>query len=43
MWLQRDQIAKEINWDEVLDWVVINGIMWVKIPDKGGEKCIVQC
>ena len=24
MWIQKDSIKKEINWNEVLDWVVID-------------------
>jgi len=44
MWIQKDKLTKEINWDEVLDWVVINGVLWVEILDKEvSEVCIVRC
>jgi hypothetical protein len=35
---------REISWKEVLDWVVINGVMWVEIQEKEAkEVCIVHC
>lgn len=45
MWIQKDKLTKEISWDEVLDWVVIDGVLWVEISDeeRDGETCIVQC
>jgi len=33
MWLQKDKLTKYFSWDEVLDWVVIDGVLWVEIPD----------
>jgi len=44
MWIQKDNSTEEINWSEVLDWVVINGVLWVEIPDKEvSEVCIARC
>jgi len=44
MWIQRDQLTKEINWNEVLDWVVIDGVMWVEIQEEEvKDECIVRC
>lgn len=46
MWIQRDKLTKEINWSEVLDWVVIDGVLWVEVADETKEVkevCIVQC
>ena len=44
MWIQKDKLTKEISWNEVLDWVVIDGVMWVEIQEKEvKEVCIVQC
>jgi len=44
MWIQKDKVAKEISWDEVLDWVVIDGVLWVEIQEKEvRDVCIVQC
>jgi len=44
MWIQKDRSVKEISWNEVLDWVVINGVLWVEIQEEeGGEACIVRC
>ena len=38
MWVQKSQLTKEITWKEVLDWVVINGVLWVEIPEaEGGQ------
>ena len=31
MWMQRDKLVNEISWSKVLDWVVIDGIIWVDI------------
>ena len=40
MWIQKDKLNKYLAWDEVSDWVVINGVLWVEIPDnKEGLKC----
>jgi len=44
MWIQKDKSTKAISWDKILDWVVIDGALWVEIPDKEvSEVCIVQC
>ena len=44
MWIQKDKLIKKTSWDEVLDWVVIDGVLWVEIPEKEvSEVCIVQC
>jgi len=44
MWIQKDKRARSVNWDEVLDWVVIEGVLWVEVLDEaGGEVCTVQC
>ena len=44
MWIQKDKLTKETSWDKVLDWVVIDGVMWVEIFEKEvKDVCIVQC
>jgi len=44
MWIQRDQLTKEISWEKVLDWVVIDGVLWVEIQEKEVRNvCIVRC
>ena len=43
MWIQRDQLTKETSWNEVLDWVVIDGVMWVEIAKEVIDVCIAQC
>ncbi len=44
MWIRKDKLIKETSWDEVLDWVVIDGVLWVEIQEKEvGEVCIVRC
>ena len=44
MWIQKDKLMKETSWDEVLDWVVIDGELWVEIAEKEvSEVCIAQC
>lgn len=46
MWIQKDKLTQEINWSEVLDWVVIDGVLWVELVDKQEEvrqECIVRC
>lgn len=44
MWIQKDSLKKEISWNEVLDWVVINGVLWVEVTDEEEmEKCIAPC
>ena len=44
MWIQKDKLTKETSWDKVLDWVVIDGVMWVEIQKKEvKDVCIVRC
>ena len=44
MWIRKDQSTKEISWDEALDWVVIDGVLWVEVSEKEvTDLCIVQC
>jgi len=44
MWIQKDKLTKKTSWDEVLDWVVIDGVMWVEILEKEvNDECIVRC
>ena len=44
MWIQKDKLTKEASWDEVLDWVVIDGVLWVEIQEKEvSEVCIARC
>ena len=44
MWIRKDKSIKETSWDGVLDWVVIDGVLWVEIQEKEvREECIVQC
>ena len=44
MWIRKDKLIKETSWDEVLDWVVIDGVLWVEIQEKEvSEVCIVRC
>ena len=44
MWIQKDKLTKETSWDKVLDWVVIDGVMWVEIQEKEVKNlCIAQC
>lgn len=44
MWIQKDKLTKGTSWDEVLDWVVIDGVMWVEILEKEvKDECIVRC
>jgi len=46
MWIQKDKLDKEISWNEVQDWVVIDGVLWVEVADKQEEvrqECIVRC
>ena len=43
MWIQKDKSTKDINWNEVVDWVVIDGVLWIDIPgEKETGACIVQ-
>ena len=34
MWVQKDKLTKHLSWNEVSDWVVIGGVLWVEIIDK---------
>ena len=44
MWIQKDKLTKEISWNEVLDWVVIGGVLWVEILEKEvRDLCIARC
>jgi hypothetical protein len=44
MWIRKDKLIKETSWKEVLDWVVIDGVLWVEIAEKEvSEVCIAQC
>ena len=44
MWIQKDKLTEKISWKKVLDWVVIDGVLWVEIQEKEvREECIVQC
>ncbi len=38
MWIQRDQLTKEISWNKILDWVVINGVLWVEVLNERGRQ-----
>ena len=44
MWIQKDKLTKKTSWDEVSDWIVINGVLWIEILEKEvSEVCIVRC
>ena len=43
MWIQKDKLTKETSWNEVLDWVVIDGVLWVEIAKEVIDACIVRC
>ena len=44
MWIRKDKLIKETSWDEVSDWIVINGVLWIEILEKEvSEVCIAQC
>ena len=44
MWIQKNKLTKELRWNEVSDWVVIDGVLWVEILEKEvSEVCIVRC
>ena len=34
MWIQKDKLTKETSWNEILDWVVIDGVLWVEVLEK---------
>ena len=42
MWVQKDSFPKKITWNEVLDWVVINGVIWVEIQEEKRAAAYVQ-
>jgi hypothetical protein len=44
MWIQKDKLTKEISRNEVSDWVVIDGVLWVEITKKEvRDVCIARC
>jgi len=44
MWIQKNKLTEKISWNEVSDWVVIDGVLWVEIQEKEViDVCIVQC
>ena len=44
MWLQKDRSARGISWGKVLDWVVIDGVLWVEVlGEEVSELCIARC
>ena len=44
MWIRKNKLIKETSWDEVSDWVVIDGVLWIEILEKEvSEVCIVRC
>jgi hypothetical protein len=43
MWIQKDKLTKETSWDKVLDWIVIDGVLWVEIAKEVIDGCIAQC
>jgi len=44
MWIRKNKLIKEISWKEILDWVVIGGVLWVEIQEKEViDVCIAQC
>jgi hypothetical protein len=44
MWIQKDKLTRGIDWSEVLDWVAINGVLWIEVSDKEvNEVCTVRC
>ncbi|MFH1678817.1 MAG: hypothetical protein ABH914_04280 [Candidatus Omnitrophota bacterium] len=45
MWIQKEKLTKEVSREKVLDWVVIEGVLWVEVADEREEveTCIVQC
>jgi hypothetical protein len=43
MWIQKDKSTKGISWEEISDWVVIDGVIWVEVSEKEvNEACIAQ-
>ena len=41
MWIQKDKSTKGISWEEISDWVVIDGVVWVEVQKKEvNEVCI---
>lgn len=36
MWLRAKELKCELRKEEILDWVEIDGIVWVEIPDEKG-------
>jgi len=41
MWIQKNKSTKGISWEEISDWVVIDRVIWVEVPEKEvNEVCI---
>lgn len=36
MWIRKDDLSWELKNKESLDWVDINGTIWIEIPDEKG-------
>jgi len=36
MWLRKDGLDGKLGKGEIMDWVEIEGVIWVEIPDKKG-------
>ena len=34
MWIQKNKLTEKISWNEVSDWVVIDGVLWIEILEK---------
>ena len=44
MWIQKNKLTEKISWNEVLDWVLIDGVIRVEIQEKEvRDVCIVRC
>jgi len=43
MWIQKNKLTEKISWKKVLDWVVIDGVLWIEILEKEvSEVCIAR-
>ena len=40
MWLRRDEFNGKLKDEEIVDWVVIDGTVWIEIPDAKGGRCV---
>jgi len=36
VWLRRDELNSKLREEEIQDWVEIDGIVWVEIPNEKG-------